>query len=273
MRLPSRIPTTDQIRNLEAGFIRTCDARWGQVLMEIAGRGAAEVALSVWQKCQGPVLVFCGRGNNGGDGMVVARYLHLWAVPVSVILIPSDKASSEFEMTTEEANANRALVQHFGIPLTCGTTLPSDHSPSMIVDALLGTGITREVQGDYKSAIDSINFSAATVLSIDLPSGIHSDSGQEMGVAVRANNTVTCGYLKGGLLNEPGAHSAGAITLIDIGLPNIDEDQKPLIQLIFSELVRDKLPTRPSDSHKGTYGTILTIAGSLGMTGATMLAH
>jgi NAD(P)H-hydrate epimerase len=175
-------------------------------------------------------------------------------------------------MSTEEANANRALVQHLGIPISVGQKLPADQAPSLIVDALLGTGITREVKGDYQSAIETINASGAQVLSVDLPSGIHSDSGQIMGCAVQANGTVTFGYLKAGLLNEPGAQLAGELTVIDIGLPNIDHEQKPVVQLTFSELVRDLLPHRPTDSHKGTYGTTLTIAGSLGMMGATILA-
>ena len=271
MRLPSRIPTTAQLRELEASYIKKCDARWGQTLMEIAGRGAAEMALSIWQDNPGDVVVFCGRGNNGGDGMVAARYLHLWEVPVSVVLLPSDKSAAEFEMTTEESNTNRALVQHFGIPITTGNELPSDVFPTLILDALLGTGITRDVKDDFRSAIDSINDSGAEVLAIDLPSGIDSDSGQIRGAAVKADHTVTFGYLKPGLLNEPGGGLAGEITLVDIGLPDLG-DKRPLIQLAVSEWIREVLPERPADSHKGTYGTILTIAGSLGMMGATLLA-
>jgi hydroxyethylthiazole kinase-like uncharacterized protein yjeF len=271
MRLPSRIPTTAQLRELEASYIKICDARWGQTLMEIAGRGAAEIALSLWQENPGDVVVFCGRGNNGGDGMVAARYLHLWEVPVLVVLLPSDKGAAEFQMATEESNTNRALVQHFGIPITTANRLPDDVSPTLILDALLGTGITREVKDDYKSAIDSINASEAQILAIDLPSGVDSDSGQIRGAAIRADHTVTFGYLKPGLLNEPGGELAGDITVIDIGLPELG-DQKPIIQLAVSEWVREILPARPADSHKGTYGTILTIAGSLGMMGATLLA-
>jgi NAD(P)H-hydrate epimerase len=203
--------------------------------------------------------------------MVAARYLHLWEVPVLVVLLPSDKGAAEFQMATEESNTNRALVQHFGIPITTANRLPDDVSPTLILDALLGTGITREVKDDYKSAIDSINGSEAQILAIDLPSGVDSDSGQIRGAAIRADHTVTFGYLKPGLLNEPGGGLAGDITVIDIGLPDLG-DQKPVIQLAVSEWVREILPARPADSHKGTYGTILTIAGSLGMMGATLLA-
>ncbi len=275
MRVPPRIPTTEQIRSLEASYIKSCRAGWGQVLMEIAGREAAAHVLQLWQEIDYPndVLVFCGRGNNGGDGMVVARYLHLWKVPVSVIMIPSDKNASEFEMTTEEANVNRTLVQRMGIPLSVGNQLPDDDDTTgIIVDALLGTGITREVKADHKTAIDTINDSIAFVVSIDLPSGVNSDSGQRMGVAVQADETVTFGYLKAGLIHEPGGSLAGALSVVDIGLPCIEESAKPNVTLMFSDWVRSNLPVRSSDSHKGTYGTILTIAGSLGMTGAAMLA-
>ena len=275
MRVPSRIPTTEQIRNLEAAFIKSCDARWGQVLMEIAGREAAARVLQLWQQTDYPndVLVFCGRGNNGGDGLVVARYLNLWKVPVSIILIPSDKDAGEFEMNTEESNSNRAIVERMEIPISVGNQMPpSSDSIGLVVDALLGTGITREIKGDYKSAIESINDSIALVVSIDLPSGINSDTGQKMGVAVQADETITFGYLKAGLIHEPGCDLAGELSVVDLGLPYIDENSKPEVRLLFSDWVRSKLPIRSTDSHKGTYGTVLTIAGSLGMTGASMLA-
>jgi NAD(P)H-hydrate epimerase len=280
MRLPFVIPSTSQIRELESNFIKTCNAQWGQVLMELAGREAASLALELWQRTAGSVIVFCGRGNNGGDGMVVARYLYLWGVPVSVLLVPTDKKAGEFEMNSDEANVNRSLVQQFGIPLSVTNKLPTDEAPSIVIDALLGTGINHEVKGDYRSAIDSINLAAVKVLSIDLPSGINSDTGQIKGAAVKADNTITFGYLKAGLLNEPGAGLAGELSVVDIGLPNVEDYQSEIhdeksaasLHLAVSEYVRERLPSRPTDSHKGTYGTVLTIAGSLGMTGAPMLA-
>jgi ADP-dependent NAD(P)H-hydrate dehydratase / NAD(P)H-hydrate epimerase len=272
MRLSSRVPSTQQIRALEASYIKENDANWGQVLMEIAGRGAAQAIFESWSQTMGDVTVFCGRGNNGGDGMVVARYLHLWGVPVTVVMIPAKKSSAgDFEMSTPEANANRKIVERLKIPLTIGSSVPEYNDSSIIVDALLGTGIDREVEGDYRSAIDSINVSGARVVAVDLPSGIHSDSGQIMGTAVRADSTITFAYLKSGLLCGPGADLSGDLAVIDIGLPDVTE-QKPNINLSVAELIRQRLPLRPVESNKGTFGTVLTIAGSFGMMGATMLA-
>jgi hydroxyethylthiazole kinase-like uncharacterized protein yjeF len=274
MRIPSRVPTTKQIRAHEASYIKRSGINWGQVLMEIAGRDAAQIILDFWSRSGGDVTVFCGRGNNGGDGMVVARYLHLWGVPVSVIVIPpkAESNESDFAMSTSEANINRALVESLGIPLSIANKIPTYSTTTIIVDALLGTGIDRTVSGDYKSAIDSINTFSARVIAIDLPSGLNSDSGEVMGTAVRADATVTFGYLKSGLLCEPGADQAGDISIVDIGLPDIEEDETPNVQLSMAAYVQTKLPVRPVNSHKGTFGTTLTVAGSLGMMGSTLLA-
>ncbi len=272
MRLSSRVPTTQQIRSLESSFIKECDANWGQVLMELAGRSVAQSVFESWSQLLGDVLVFCGRGNNGGDGLVAARYLKLWDVPVSVLLVPGKSGDSEdFKMTAAEAQANLNILQRIGVSVTIGNVVPGEVGFSVVVDALLGTGLDREVTGDYKTAIDSVNLSGAKVVAVDLPSGVNSDNGQIMGAAVRADCTVTFGYLKAGLLCQPGADKAGDLVVIDIGLPNIEETD-PNINLSMAEIIRLRLPLRPTASHKGTFGTTLTIAGSLGMMGATMFA-
>ena len=271
MRPSIRIPTTAQLRQLEADWIKQCGPSWGQVLMEIAGRSAAQEALKLWHNDPGLVSIFCGRGNNGGDGMVVARYLHIWGVPVSVCLV--DK-SSDAKMSTEEGQVNRKILEKLGVEI-----VGADHSPAteltectLVVDALFGTGLDRKVEAPFRAVIDAINCSGKTVLSVDIPSGINSDNGKIMGVAVRADHTVTFGYLKPGLLSNPGAGLSGDLTIVDIGLPELSWEQDPVISLITCDYVRALLPARPSESNKGTYGTVLTIAGSLGMSGATLLA-
>ena len=272
MRLLPRIPTTSQLRSLEADWIEKCGSSWGQVLMEIAGQGAAEVAFNMWQEQPGHVVVFCGRGNNGGDGMVVARYLTLWGAPVSVFIVSAAKSGDELNMNTEESNTNRRIAQHLEVSIELA---PEDLDTAMthatlIVDALLGTGLDRVVAGAYKDAIDAINRSGRPVLAIDLPSGINSDTGQIMGAAVRSDKTVTFGYLKPGLLQHPAATLCGSIHAVDIGLPNVDAPDQ--IYLTTGDFVRATLPARRAESNKGTYGTVLTIAGSFGMFGATILA-
>lgn len=295
-----RVLTTQQMRKLESDWIAQCDPNWGQVLMEIAGRGAAQQAHAMWLEQPGTVAIFCGRGNNGGDGMVVARYLHLWGVPVRIFIVSSagtgksrggggggSTASGDVAMTTVEASTNRDILKKLGLKvetLTAGLLHSifnddgsgaggrSDASQfSLIVDALFGTGMDREVEGLFADVIDRINDSGVRVLAVDLPSGINSDSGQIMGTAIRAARTVTFGCVKVGLLCYPGAEHAGRLSLVDIGLPAARFD-KPVIRVTTVDHVLSKLPKRPHNSHKGTFGYLLTIAGSLGMSGATLLA-
>ncbi len=373
-----RIPTTEQIRDLESKWIAHCDGNWGQVLMEIAGRGAAIRALRMWQENPGEVVVVAGRGNNGGDGMVVARYLTLWGVPVSVWLVSQARQKNESDdntgsikaaksqesekaitasdttpkgsaksatierggdvdvadMKTAEGKLNKTILESLDVSVKVlaheafylgerdtddkqGKTIFEDenaalfdrakherkqpeerdsrhnrdnhggesehdrHSDpnvdelfegaSLIVDALFGTGLEKQVEGLYKRVIDAINRSGKRVLAIDIPSGINSDTGQIMGAAVRADQTVTFGYLKPGLVTHPGATLAGDLGIIDIGLPEIPEST-PDINLMTVEIVREILPVRPVDSHKGSFGHVLAIAGSVGMAGAAMLS-
>ena len=254
--------------------------------MEAAGLNAAAQVLSLLAGEAGKVTVVCGTGNNGGDGLVVARHLQRHHVDVSVHMVASQKSQSP----QSESSINKGIwVNNVGLPIHYFDEEAQEHleeavsNCAVIVDALLGTGLDRPVTGAYSEAIEIINASGKPVLSIDLPSGIHSDSGQVMGVAVQADVTCTFGYLKAGLLNYPGAGHAGIISLIDIGLPDINALPPPLNDLASSletptwwlathAHVRHWLPPRPPDGHKGTFGRVLAIAGSLGMTGSCMLS-
>ncbi len=269
----TRILTTSQIRKLEADWIKQCGSNWSQVLMEVAGRGAAKIALKMWEENPGDVIVMCGRGNNGGDGMVVARYLHLWGVPVSAWLVSKDN-SAKLEMSTDESKTNRTILENLGVDVTVSNESPLHalSEATLIVDALFGTGLDRDLDGTFRTAVDAINRSGKSVIAIDMPSGVNSDTGKVMGAAVRADHTVTFGYLKPGQLCHPGASLTGDLSVIDIGLPEADEEEQPIITLTTSDYVRGLLPPRPTDSNKGTFGSVLTVAGSLGMSGATLLA-
>jgi ADP-dependent NAD(P)H-hydrate dehydratase / NAD(P)H-hydrate epimerase len=270
------VATTSQIRKLESDWIARSNARWGQVLMELAGSSAATVAYGMLADLDdGTTLVLCGNGNNGGDGLVVARFLSLWKIPVEVWVLNkkgADDRTSQ-KMTSEEANANLAIAKEMGIAIHFfdqAADVPFEDAV-LIVDALLGTGIDRPVEGLYRDLIEHINDSDLPILSIDLPSGVNSDTGQIMGVAVKASQTVTFGYLKCGLLCHPAAELCGTLSLIDIGLPELGV-RSPKIWLTSVEHVRRLLPERSANSNKGTFGTVLTIAGSLGMSGATLLS-
>jgi len=246
--------------------------------MELAGAGAAKNAYSMYLEEPGPVFIFCGTGNNGGDGLLVARFLKLWAVPVEVFLVSKNKtgakpSTSSQTMSSEEAQTNYRLAQALAVPIKqVDDPAKIDlHSPALIVDALFGTGLDRPLEGIYKDLIDRLNKSGKKILAIDIPSGVNSDSGQEMGVAIKATRTVTFGYLKTGHLCHPGAALSGSLRLIDIGLSKLPEEA-PVVSLTTAEHVHSLVPERKEDSNKGTYGTLLTVAGSLGMSGATVLS-
>ncbi|MCA0312943.1 MAG: NAD(P)H-hydrate dehydratase [Candidatus Melainabacteria bacterium] len=286
-----RIPTTAQIRELEKNYIdfvkEKTGADWGQSLMEIAGRAVAHCLLPLWNSSPGHVAIFAGTGNNGGDGMVAARYLNLWGIPASVFIL----GSLDDERFSAETKTMKNLLQALDIETVSLTedyldqeleeTLDSiTGGASVIIDAIFGTGLTRPVEGLHRKVIEAINNSARPVLSIDLPSGINSDSGAVMGVAVRADHTITFAHLKPGHLSYPGAEFAGDMSLVDIGLPDFDDAKEDIynltadrkIYLTTCGAVQGLLPLRPLDAHKGTFGQVLTVAGSLGMSGAAVMA-
>lgn len=281
-----RILTTAQVRALEAAWIKNCHENWGMVLMEIAGLGASKMLIELMEGMPAAVTVICGRGNNGGDGLVVARHLHRAGLDVSVFVVGTPSSGSG---GSAENQTNRDILQALGVEIDyvtdadLETIKTSVMETSAIVDALLGTGIDRPVEGIFAEVIDLMNESGRPVMSIDIPSGINSDTGQIMGDAVRAAATATFGSIKPGLLCHPGAAHAGDIRVIDIGLPmpeTLPEDLRdalpqldiPRWWLATVYDVMDKLPTRPADSHKGSFGQILLVAGSLGMTGAALMA-
>jgi NAD(P)H-hydrate epimerase len=281
-----RILTTAQVRALEAAWIKNCHENWGMVLMEIAGLGASKLLLELMEGMPAAVTVICGRGNNGGDGLVVARHLHRAGLDVSVFMVGSPASGSGM---SKDNQTNRDILQGLGVEINYITD--NDLEPvktslwetSAIVDALLGTGLDREVEGVYSQVIELMNESARPILSIDIPSGVNSDTGQVMGVAVHAAATATFGSIKPGLLCHPGAGFAGDIRVIDIGLPlpeTLPEELRdslpqldiPRWWLATAYDVQEKLPPRPVDSHKGSFGQILIVAGSLGMSGASLMS-
>lgn len=274
MNHAAQIPTTAELRSLEAQWIELCHNNWGLVLMELAGKRSAEVARAMWQEHCGPVTIFCGRGNNGGDGLVVARYLSLWDVPCTVFMVEGQQKAPSEKRT--ESLINKEALEKLGSKIK--SIGPNDvdgikkqvSESAIIVDALLGTGLDRNLEGIYKQLVDLTNNSGRPVLAIDIPSGINSDTGQIMGSAVTAQQTVTFGYLKAGLLLYPGADLAGQLTLVDIGLPELQTESKHW--LTTYDHVRQLLPKRPTNSHKGTFGSVLTVAGSSNYRGAATLA-
>ncbi|NLO73677.1 MAG: NAD(P)H-hydrate dehydratase [candidate division WS1 bacterium] len=245
----------------------------GVCLMENAGGAAARSAEELWLEAgaSGPVVVLCGPGNNGGDGLVVARRLHNRGVPVRAFLaVATDKLKGE-------AALNCTLAKNFGIELT---ETPSRaalrrglQGAGLVVDALLGTGLTGPVRNEIAAWIEAATRTPAPVLAVDIPSGISSETGQVMGLALPANRTVTFGLAKVGMYLFPGREYSGEIVVADISLPaTLLSSLSPLTQVLTPDLAASALPGRFPDMHKGDAGRLLIVAGSPGMTGAAALA-
>src|SRR5881409_3753025 len=192
----------------------------GHVLMERAGTGAVRVLRERLRRPRGPVVVVCGRGNNGGDGLVVARHLRRARVPVEVWLAarPDELQGDAARMLarwrrlrgTLHDLTTRAGVEALG--RRCGTA-------AAIVDALFGTGLNAPVRGIAADAIAAMNGCGAPVLAVDIASGLSADTGMPLGIAVRATVTATFGHPKVGQLIYPGVEYTGLLAVVDIGIP------------------------------------------------------
>lgn len=234
----------------------------GVVLMENAGRVVVEELHAHLGDLRGrSVAVFCGTGNNGGDGFVAARYLKLAGARVQV------------HLAGEEDRIRGDASHHFAVMRALGIT-PSEELPSaeIAVDALLGTGARGEPRGAVARAIEHINQSARWVAAVDVPSGVDADTGKAPGAAVRANITVTFGYPKLGLLLAPGTWLAGKVRVRDIGFDWALLETPTPYSWIDADAVRAAFPKRMPDAHKGMFGHVLIVGGSAGMGGAPTLA-
>jgi len=236
----------------------------GELLMEHAGMAVARAVLAV-RPPGGAVLVVCGRGNNGGDGWVVARNLHGLDVPVEVVHV------GDPESLSGDAGASFARARAAGVPHAAfDGTLPE---AEVVVDALFGTGLSREVTGDPARAIHAVNAASdtAVVVAVDLPSGVDADTGQLHGVAVDADVTVTIAAPKLGLALEPGRSQAGDVVVARIGIPDAAPGLDADAELWTAAAAGLRLPERPEAGHKGHFGHVLVVAGSEGKTGAAAL--
>ena len=222
----SNLSNTSPPRPLPADAVRELDRRAiedfglpGVVLMENAGRGAAALALEMLGPSRGPVVILAGRGNNGGDGYVLARHLaNAGVLTRTFVLAPFDKI-------TGDALVNLTVIRRLGLPVT-SVSLEADEPlvvealdrAALVVDALLGTGARGEVRDPFRRAIELINRSAKPVLALDIPSGLDSDTGEVLGVAVDADLTATFLCPKLGLSRADGPRYAGRVVVVDIGV-------------------------------------------------------
>jgi NAD(P)H-hydrate epimerase len=244
-----------------------------RLLMENAARAAADrVSALLPRDAAGhapPVAVVCGPGNNGGDGLAIARLLKSRGLAVTVVQLgkPSGDAVTanaaawkqfgETYSATREAEAAEALLEQAG----------------GIVDAIFGTGLARLVEGIYADWVDRINAAPAPIkLAVDLPSGIDSDTGAVLGIATRCTHTITFQTEKIGTCQWPGAEYAGQVEVADVSIPVHWEPNDPPTFKLTQDFARAILPRRSREGHKGSFGHLLSICGSAGMGGAALLA-
>ena len=200
------------------------------ILMENAGRAAAEESIRFIRKKSAKIVVICGKGNNGGDGFVIARHLHNKYSKVTVIYLGNIKdkksrsaASGEPRLGREATDINLNIVRKLGIPIyPLNKSVPILlKSADIIIDAIFGIGLTRAIQGPVKELIVQINSLNKPVVAVDIPSGLDTDSGRPLGIAIMAKMTVTFGYPKIGFKNKEAKRYTGRVIVADISLPTL----------------------------------------------------
>ena len=246
------------------------------VLMENAGRQVVAAMEAAYEaRLNGRVAVLCGRGNNGGDGFVVARTLLQRGIDTAVFVIGAlaevrGDAKENLEIlgrlgvTVVEIGDEQSWELHFSEISQC----------TLIVDAIFGTGLKSKLAGMMETIVADVNASSIPIVSIDLPSGLSADTPHILGDCIDAAMTVTLAAPKLPLVLPPGETHAGDVVIADIGIPHevIDSVEGQRIELLTPEQLRDVVEPRAADSHKGDFGRVTIVAGSRGKTGASHLA-
>jgi hydroxyethylthiazole kinase-like uncharacterized protein yjeF len=257
-----KVSSVEQMRQMDSRAIKEFSIP-EEILMENAGIAAYTVLLAETGIKQKRFAVICATGNNGGDGLVVARKIHSMGADVKVYIV-GDR--SRFKGA---ARYNLTMITKTEVPVihcaSAETLAPELQLCDIVVDALFGTGLTRAVEGLYLDIIQCINKSGKKVLSLDIPSGIHGDTGKVMEAAVKAEYTIAFGLPKIGNILYPGFHHCGKLFVSHISFPrSLSED--PALEVEIS--VPPHIPERDKKGHKGTFGDVLFIAGAASYYGA-----
>ena len=264
-----KVVTAEEMRRIDRDTIDEFGIP-ARVLMERAGSSVADRILEIYGRRK--VIVVCGSGNNGGDGMVAARILHDEGWDVSVFL------ASDPNKLKGDALLQYQAALRFGVPVKKAAMLIEHASEllrphTIIIDALFGTGLSKEIRGTYSELINVLNKSGLPIVAVDIPSGISSDTGQVMGNAISADYTITFGLPKRGHLLYPGAEHTGKLFVENIGFPaELLKSDSLTVELPERDNVLSLIPERKKYSYKGNYGHVLLVAGSRGKTGAAIMA-
>ena len=268
------VATAAAMRNIDKRTIDTYRVP-GIVLMENAGLELLRFLQVQWPDLpHRQVAIIAGPGNNGGDGFILAR--HLWHRGMSVrvaILTPARQLRGDARRAYHMARA-------YGVPFVSCTTTTAWRRfarelchTNLIVDALLGTGLRRPASGLYAEVIETVNQAQQPIVAVDIPSGLSADHGHLLGPHIQATHTVTFALPKCGLVLYPAAAAVGALSTVDIGIPQSAVDAEEIdIGLLEADDIRRQLPVRHADAHKGSHGHLLVVAGSAGKAGAGVLS-
>ncbi|MEE4112862.1 MAG: NAD(P)H-hydrate dehydratase [Desulfobacteraceae bacterium] len=266
--------TSDEMQRMDRATIESLGIP-GRVLMENAGRGATAFFLeAIHRNHPGAVGVVAGRGNNGGDGFVMARYLHQKGIRTTVFLL------SQSDRIKGDAAANLKLLDAMGVPVVELPDAAAFESSKLLmrhqhawIDAILGTGLSSDVRGYFRTIIDFINRQGRPVFAVDIASGLHADTGRVCGTCIQAAATATFGFAKVGHLCYPGRTFTGRLKIIDIGIPpHLAATISCRQHLITPGALKNDIPQRSATAHKGDTGHLMILAGSPGKTGAAALA-
>ena len=261
--LPERLYTAAGVRELDRRTIEDFGVP-GYQLMSRAGAAAFDALRRRWPERS--IVVLCGAGNNAGDGYVIARLARdAGCQPRVFALVDPERLRGDALRAAEDFIAAGGRIEHWaGLP---------DSADAVIVDALLGTGLDRDVGGVFAEAVAAINAAAAPVLAVDIPSGLNADTGTMMGIAVNADLTVTFVGMKAGMLTGRGPALCGDIVFDDLGVPpEAAQGVEIRARRIIPKQIESCLPPRPADAHKGNSGHVLVVGGGAGMPGAARLA-
>lgn len=262
--LPHNLYRAEQVRELDRLAIEYYGIA-GYSLMSRAGQDAFEQIRRRWPRVRS-IAVLCGGGNNGGDGYVIARLAKLAGLEVELHqLVDPEKLKGDARHAFEDAVAAAVSMIHYDGQRIDGFDL--------IVDAMLGTGLQGEVQGIWREAIEAVNEIGSPVVAVDIPSGLSADTGQVMGVAVRADLTVSFIGLKRGLFTADGPDYCGQLLFSNLNVPDeVYGHLIPAARRIDYQMLKGEIPQRRRNSHKGDNGHVLIVGGDHGMSGAVRLA-
>jgi len=266
-----KIATAQEIRNIDRRAIREFGIP-GPVLME----NAASALLSEMEKffdglAGVKVGIICGKGNNGGDGLALARRLRIRGVPVRVALL------APVASFRDEAKLNLSILRRTDVDIVANASQKAIAEivawSDVLVDAMLGVGLSSPLAGRHALAVELMNVAGRPIVAVDIPTGINADTGEVMGSAVHADLTVTMALPKRGLVLYPGAAFAGQVRVADIGIPPEVMEKEPIrTSLLERGSAWGLMDGRDRDAHKGDFGHLLVIAGSLGKAGAAVMA-